>query len=73
MLRFVAIYALSGRLWAEKSAFLGKKTVFLGQEVHYYMVYTLMKIFMATFAFDERLPFSATLQITRIRSRMTEV
>ena len=38
-LRFVAIYALFfGDLWAKKSAFLGK-TVLLGQEVHYYMVY----------------------------------
>ena len=30
-LRFVAIYALFGDLWAKK--------VFLGHEVHYYMVY----------------------------------
>ena len=38
MLRFVAIYALFGDLWAKKCLF-GSKTVFLGQEVHYYMVY----------------------------------
>ena len=37
-LRFVAIYALFGDLWAKK-CLLGSKTVFLGQEVHYYMVY----------------------------------
>ena len=37
-LRFFAIYALFGDLWAKK-CLLGSKTVFLGQEVHYYMVY----------------------------------
>ena len=37
-LRFVAIYALFGDLWAKKVSF-GSKTAFLGQEVHYYMVY----------------------------------
>ena len=37
-LRFVAIYALFGDLWAKKCLF-GSKTVFLGQEVHYYIVY----------------------------------
>ena len=37
-LRFAAIYALFGDLWAKKCLF-GSKTVFLGQEVHYYMVY----------------------------------
>ena len=37
-LRFVAIYALFGDLWAKKVPF-GSTTVFLGQEVHYYMVY----------------------------------
>ena len=37
-LRFVAIYALFGDLWAKKCLF-GSKTVFLGQEVHYHMVY----------------------------------
>ena len=37
-LRFVAIYALFGDLWAKKCIF-GSKTVFLGQDVHYYMVY----------------------------------
>ena len=36
-LRFVAIYALFGDLWAKKCLF-GSKAVFLGQEVHYYMV-----------------------------------
>ena len=38
MLRFVAIYALFGRLLAKKCCF-GSKAVFLGQEVHYYIVY----------------------------------
>ena len=38
MLRFVAIYAIFGNLWAKKVIF-GSKTVFLGQEVHYYLVY----------------------------------
>ena len=38
ILRFVAIDALFGRLWARKMLFW-VKTVFLGQEVHYYMVY----------------------------------
>ena len=38
-LRFVAIYALLfGDLWANKVPFW-VKTVLLGQEVHYYMVY----------------------------------
>ena len=37
-LRFVAIYALFGDLWAKKVSFW-VKTVLLGQEVHYYMVY----------------------------------
>ena len=37
-LRFVAIYALFGDLWAKKCLF-GSKTVFLGQEVQYYMLY----------------------------------
>ena len=37
-LRFVAIYAIFGDLWAKKVPF-GSKTVFLGQEVHYYKVY----------------------------------
>ena len=37
-LRFVAIYALFGDLRAKK-CLLGAKTVFLGQEVHYYTVY----------------------------------
>ena len=37
-LRFVAIYALFLEIFGQKSAFLGK-TVFLGQEVHYYMIY----------------------------------
>ena len=57
-----------------KSAFLGK-TVLLGQEVHYYMVYiaylTVAKIvntlltkgFMAIFAPAESLPSPATLLI----------
>ena len=38
-LRFVAIYALFGDLWAKKRCLFGSKTVFLGQEVHYYVVY----------------------------------
>ena len=37
-LRFVANYALFGDLWAKKVPFW-VKTVLLGQEVHYYMVY----------------------------------
>ena len=37
-LRFVMIYALLGDLWAKKCLF-GSITVFLGQEVHYHMVY----------------------------------
>ena len=37
-LRFVANYALFGDLWAKKCLF-GSITVFLEQEVHYYMVY----------------------------------
>ena len=37
-LRFVAIYALFGDLWVKKSLF-GWKPVFLGLEMHYYMVY----------------------------------
>ena len=37
-LRFVAIYALFGNLWAKKCLFRSK-IVFLGQEVHYYMIY----------------------------------
>ena len=37
-LRFVVIYAIFGDLWAKKCLF-GSKTVFLGQEVHYYTIY----------------------------------
>ena len=37
-LRFVTINALFGDLWPKKVPF-ESKTVFLGQEVHYYMVY----------------------------------
>ena len=36
-LRFVAIYALFGDLWAKKVPF-GSKTVLFGQKVHYCMV-----------------------------------
>ena len=38
LLRFAAIYALFERLWA-KQMLVWVKTVFLGQEEHYYMVY----------------------------------
>ena len=38
VLRFVAIYTIFGNLWAKKVIF-GSKTVFLGQEMHYYMIY----------------------------------
>ena len=38
ILRFVTIYTLFGNLWT-KMTFFGLKTVFLGQKVHYYMVY----------------------------------
>ena len=79
-LRFVAIFALFGNLWAKKVPF-GSKTVFLGQEMHYYIVYIaitrkndpfvakivntcLTKIFLAIFAPDERLPSPATLADT---------
>ena len=52
-LRFVSILALFGRLWAKK-CFLGSKTVFLGQEVHYYIVYiayfTELKLQMCDYA-----------------------
>ena len=37
-LRFVGIYVLFGDLWAKKCLF-GSNTAFLGQEVHYYIVY----------------------------------
>ena len=53
-LRFVAIYALFGDLWAKKVPF-GSKTVFLGQEVHYYRVYI---------AYYTELNFSVTLLIS---------
>ena len=36
-LRFVVIYALFGNLWA--------KSVFLGQEIHYYMVGRYCKLY----------------------------
>ena len=42
-LRFVVIYTLFGDLW-EKKCLFGSKTVFLGQEVHYYMVYIVLHI-----------------------------
>ena len=38
-LRFVAIYALFLEIFGQKKCLFGSKTVFLGQEVHYYMVY----------------------------------
>ena len=37
-LRFVAIYALL-EIFGQKKCLFRSKTVFLGQEVHYYMVY----------------------------------
>ena len=37
-LRFFAIYALFGDLWAKKVPF-GSKTVIFRQEVHYYILY----------------------------------
>ena len=37
-LRFSVIYALFGDLWAKQVPFWSK-TVFLGQQLHYYMVY----------------------------------
>ena len=39
-LRFVAIYALL-EIFGQKKCLFGSKTVFLGQEVHYYMVYCI--------------------------------
>ena len=39
ILRFVAVDTLFVRLWAKKCSF---ETVFLGQEVHYQMVYILL-------------------------------
>ena len=40
IIRFVAIYALFGRLWAKDVLFWVKtRAVFLGEEVNYYMVY----------------------------------
>ena len=39
ILRYVAIQALFGNLWTKKVFFFGSKIVFLGQEVHFYMVY----------------------------------
>ena len=38
ILRYIAIHALFGRLWPRKGLF-GSKTVFLGKEVHYHVVY----------------------------------
>ena len=39
-IKIFAIHPLFGRLWARQVIFFwGVKTVFLGQEVHYYMVY----------------------------------
>ena len=39
ILRFVSIYAFFWKTLGKNSVFFGSKTVFLGQEVHYYMVY----------------------------------
>ena len=39
ILRFVAIYAFFLEIFGQKKCLSGSKTVFLGQEVHYYMVY----------------------------------
>ena len=43
ILRFAAIYALFGTLWAKKDSF-GSSTVFLGQEVHYCIVHIAYSI-----------------------------
>ena len=40
-LRFVAIYALFGDLWAKKVLIWVKNSAVFEQEVHYYMVYCI--------------------------------
>ena len=58
MLRFVAIYALFGNLWAQKCLF-GSKTVFLGQEVQHFMVgitnYTELNLQVCNYAQKRRI------------------
>ena len=60
-------------IFGQKKCLFWSKTVFLGQEVHYYMVYIAhvaklinmrLKICMAIFAITKRLPTCATLQAT---------
>ena len=45
ILRFVVIYTLFGRLLGKKSVFF-VKTVFLGEELHYFLVYIAYNIEM---------------------------
>ena len=47
ILRFVAICALFGKLWAKKRVFLLAKTVFIGHGVHYYIIYILQLLHIA--------------------------
>ena len=55
ILRFVVIYALFGILWAKK-CFFGSKTVFLGQEMHYYMIYyTELNLQICNYAQKQRI------------------
>ena len=60
ILRFVAIYALFGRLGAKKCSF-ETTTAFLGHEVHYYRVYIAYYTSVVIFALAERSQTSATL------------
>ena len=60
ILRFVAIYALFGRLGAKKCSF-ETTTAFLGHEVHYYRVYIAYYTFVVIFALAERSQTSAPL------------
>ena len=71
-LRFVAIYALFGDLWAKKVPFWVKNSVSWARSALLYGIYYdafnakivnthLTKIFIAIFAPDKRLPSSATL------------
>ena len=67
-LRLVAIYVLFEDLWAKKCLF-GSKTVFLGQEVHYYMM-VCIAYFTELIAITRK---NDAFDATKVNTRLTKL